>query len=333
MTGDDQGVPFRCGDNLRIPILDCRNDLCRGWATLDGLGGPSRCAEVEIINGAPPLGGRRLPQFPSWQSCPMRIKDRKRLWLNDSVPDDDVPIPTDSDCGGLDVVGSSLSHSYEGPTGEVSVLRDVDFRIPKGGYAALVGPSGAGKTTLLALIGGLEHVQSGSLLVGGQEVAALSGDPLAAYRRTSVGFIFQNFGLLEALTALENVELAAVLAGERHSIRRQRSSDLLASVGMTHRAAHQPGALSGGERQRVAIARALVNRPRLVLADEPTGNLDDDTSEEVMALLESIQLDRGCTLLVVTHDRAIAGRASLRLVLDRGHIVTTETSMSRVSPT
>ncbi|HWD52408.1 MAG TPA: ABC transporter ATP-binding protein [Acidimicrobiales bacterium] len=201
------------------------------------------------------------------------------------------------------------------------VLEGVTFHVPKGGYAALVGASGAGKTTLLALIGGLERVQSGSLLVGGRDVAALEGDELAAFRRTTVGFIFQNFGLLEALTALENVELAAVLAGERSAARRDRALRLLAAVGMSHRAAHRPGALSGGERQRVAIARALVNRPHLVLADEPTGNLDADTSDEVIQLMESLQEHRGCTLLVVTHDQALARRASLRLALDRGGIV------------
>ncbi|MDQ1360874.1 MAG: putative transport system ATP-binding protein [Acidimicrobiaceae bacterium] len=225
-----------------------------------------------------------------------------------------------SQVGGVTVVGTSLSHRYPGPLGEVSVLEDATFEVPAGGYAALVGASGAGKTTLLALIGGLERVQSGSLLVGGLDVAVLGGDSLAAYRRMTVGFIFQNFGLLEALTALENVEMAAVLAGERAAIRRVRARELLESVGMSHRLGHRPGALSGGERQRVAIARALVNRPRLVLADEPTGNLDADTSEDVMRLLESLREDHGCTLLVVTHDRMLARRASERLALDRGRI-------------
>jgi predicted ABC-type transport system involved in lysophospholipase L1 biosynthesis ATPase subunit len=136
----------------------------------------------------------------------------------------------------------------------------------------------------------------------------------------TVGFIFQNFGLLEALNALENVEMAAVLAGERTVARRARARELLGSVGMSHRLGHRPAALSGGERQRVAIARALVNRPRLVLADEPTGNLDADTSEEVMRLLESLREEHGCTLLVVTHDKVLARRASGLLALDRGRI-------------
>jgi len=226
---------------------------------------------------------------------------------------------------GLAVVGTALAHRYEGPSGAVPVLVGATFAVPRDGYAALVGPSGAGKTTLLSLIGGLERVQTGTLEVGGRDVASLVGDELAAYRRTTVGFIFQNFGLLEALTASENVELAAVLAGERSAVRRRRAAELLDAVGMTPRAAHRPGALSGGERQRVAIARALVNSPRLILADEPTGNLDADTSEEVMQLLESLRRDRGCTLMVVTHDRALAARAAQRLVLDRGRITSAPT--------
>lgn len=231
-------------------------------------------------------------------------------------------LPQGSASDGLAVVATGLSHDYDGPSGKVPVLRDLTMMIPQDGYAALVGPSGAGKTTLLSLIGGLEPVQTGSLRVGGQDVASLAGDDLAAYRRTTVGFIFQNFGLLEALTALENVELAAMLAGERPSKRRARAAELLDAVGMTPRAAHRPGALSGGERQRVAIARALVNDPRLVLADEPTGNLDADTSDEVLALLEAMRRDRGCTLLVVTHDRVLARRAAQLLVLERGRIAT-----------
>ncbi|HEY2668508.1 MAG TPA: ABC transporter ATP-binding protein [Actinomycetota bacterium] len=200
------------------------------------------------------------------------------------------------------------------------VLDGLDLDVPAGGYVALVGASGAGKTTLLALLGGLERVQSGTLTVGQHDIAALTGDALAAYRRLTVGFVFQHFGLLDALTAVENVELAAVLAGERPSKRRARARALLGAVGMTPRASHRPGALSGGERQRVAIARALVNAPRLVLADEPTGNLDEDTSVEVLRLLESLQEERGCTLLVVTHDRAIARRAEHVVTLDHGRI-------------
>ena len=234
--------------------------------------------------------------------------------------------PQLADSRGVAVMGTSLSHRFQGPSGEVVVLRDVSFAVPSDGYAALVGVSGAGKTTLLSLIGGLEQVQAGTLSVGDEDVGSLVGDSLAAYRRSTIGFIFQNFGLLEALTALENVELAAMLAGERATSRKKRASELLAAVGMPPRSSHRPAALSGGERQRVAIARALVNRPRLVLADEPTGNLDADTSEEVMALLESLRVDHGCTLMLVTHDEGLARRADQRLVLDRGRIHSTQVS-------
>lgn len=218
------------------------------------------------------------------------------------------------------IAARSLSHRYEGPSGPVPVLEGLDLDVPAGGYVALVGQSGAGKTTLLALLGGLERVQSGTLTVGNHDVAALAGDGLAAYRRLTVGFVFQHFGLLEALTALENVELAMVLAGERPSARRRRARGLLEAVGMGPRASHRPAALSGGERQRVAIARALANQPRLVLADEPTGNLDEDTALEVLRLLESLQSERGCTLMVVTHDRGIARRAAQVAALDHGRI-------------
>jgi ABC-type lipoprotein export system ATPase subunit len=183
-----------------------------------------------------------------------------------------------------------------------------------------MGPSGAGKTTLLALLGGLERVQSGVLTVGTSELANLTGNRLATYRQLSVGFVFQHFGLLDALTAVENVELAATLAGQRPSVRRAKARELLAAVGMDHRASHRPAALSGGERQRVAIARALVNGPRLILADEPTGNLDDRSSCEVVDLLESAHEERGCTLVVVTHNHHIARRAPVRLRVEHGRI-------------
>jgi putative ABC transport system ATP-binding protein len=222
--------------------------------------------------------------------------------------------------GGVGVTVRSLSHSYPSAPGPVHVLRGLDLDLEAGSYSVLSGPSGSGKTTLLALVGGLERVQSGTLEVGGTRLDTLAGNGLAAYRRLTVGFVFQHFGLLDTLTALENVELAAALAGERPAHRRATARGLLEAVGLGHRASHRPSALSGGERQRVAIARALVNLPRLILADEPTGNLDDESSDGVMRLLESLHADRGCTLLVVSHDRAVARRAPVRFVLDHGRI-------------
>ncbi|MEJ7584765.1 MAG: ABC transporter ATP-binding protein [Acidimicrobiales bacterium] len=206
-----------------------------------------------------------------------------------------------------------LTHAFATRHGPLSVLEGATALIPAGGYATLVGPSGAGKSTLLSLIGGLEPAQHGTIEVGGSPLAGLSRDGLAAYRRRTVGFVFQHFGLLETLTATENVELACALAGTPRRERRERSDELLHAVDLGARGDHRPTELSGGERQRVAIARALANDPQLVLADEPTGNLDDDSTALVVDLLESLPIERGCTLVMVTHDRALAARAPIRL--------------------
>ncbi|MBW3611465.1 MAG: ABC transporter ATP-binding protein [Actinobacteria bacterium] len=220
--------------------------------------------------------------------------------------------------GGVAVEVRNLSHRYETSEGSLVVLDDVTFSIPPGGHVALTGASGAGKTTLLSILGGLESPQSGHVHVGGHDLHGLDGDELAAYRRATVGFVFQHFGLLDTLTASENVEVALSLAGARAGARRARARELLAAVGLAERAGHRPGALSGGERQRVAIARALANRSRLVLADEPTGNLDERAATRVLELLEHLPGEQGCTLVVVTHDRAVAQRAPTRLHLVEG---------------
>src|SRR4051794_23390522 len=214
----------------------------------------------------------------------------------------------------------SLRHTYVTREGPLAVLDGVDLDIPAGGYAVLTGPSGAGKSTLLGLLGGLERPQSGSLVVGDHDLSALAGDGLAAYRRTTVGFVFQHFGLLDTLTAAENIELALLLAGVRGAARRSRALELLGAVGVAERATHRPFALSGGERQRVAIARALANWPQLLLADEPTGNLDEDAAVQVVELLETLPASHGCTLVLVTHNRMLAARADRRLRLQDGHV-------------
>ena len=228
-----------------------------------------------------------------------------------------APDPAGGD-GGVTIAVRGLTHRYPAPEGVLDVLAGVDLDVPAGGYVAVSGPSGAGKSTLLAVLGGLEPLQEGTATVGATDLAGLAGDDLAAYRRATVGFVFQHFGLLEALTALENVELAAVLAGVRPGARRKRAAELLDAVGLGHRARHQPLQLSGGERQRVAIARALANRPRLLLADEPTGNLDEGSATTVIELLEQLRIEHGCTLLVVTHNRALAARAPQRVTLESG---------------
>jgi putative ABC transport system ATP-binding protein len=223
--------------------------------------------------------------------------------------------------GGVGVVVSGLRHAYRSPTGALPVLDDVSMEVEAGGYCALVGPSGSGKSTLLGLLGGLDAIQEGAIRVGEVDITSLAGDDLAAYRRTTVGFVFQHFGLLGSLTALENVELACTLAGVAPDLRRARARELLVSVGLQDRARHRPTQLSGGERQRVAMARALANRPRLLLADEPTGNLDEASALTAMQLLESLHEGRGCTLIVVTHNRTVSDRATRRLRLVRGRVV------------
>jgi putative ABC transport system ATP-binding protein len=213
-----------------------------------------------------------------------------------------------------------VNHWYRSGRSQVEALHDIDIAIPAGGYVALTGPSGAGKSTLLSLIGGLESPQSGTLIVGQHNLRDLHADELAEYRRTTVGFVFQHFGLLDLLSARENIELAASLSAPS-ARRRPRANDLLQEVGLLERAEHRPGQLSGGERQRVAIARALVNDPTLILADEPTGNLDAVSAMRVLDLLERLHRERGCTLLVVTHNEAVAQRAEYRHQLDAGRLV------------
>ena len=213
-----------------------------------------------------------------------------------------------------------LTHRYgEGPAA-LSVLCGVDMEVEPGGYAAVTGVSGAGKSTLLAILGGLEPVQGGSVVVAGEDVARLEGRELARFRRERIGFVFQDFGLLTMLTARENVEVALALAGVPRRDRRANADRLLAEVGLADRATHRPARLSGGELQRVAMARALANHPQVVLADEPTGNLDEGSAGRVMDLLERLRQERGCTLVVVTHNPELAARAERRLRLSRGRL-------------
>jgi ABC-type lipoprotein export system ATPase subunit len=224
--------------------------------------------------------------------------------------------------GGVAVAAHGLTYRYRRPGDEdVRVLDGLDLELQAGERLAVTGRSGAGKTTLLALLGGLERIQSGRLEVGDVDVSALDGDALAAYRGTTVGFVFQHFGLLGTLTALENVELAMAVASLPRAERTARARSLLEAVGLAARAKHLPAALSGGESQRVAIARALANSPRLILADEPTGNLDDESTAAVLELLGSLADGHGCTLVVATHDEAVASHWDRRLALAEGMLV------------
>ncbi len=210
---------------------------------------------------------------------------------------------------GVPITARGVSMTYRTREGDLEVLRDFSLDVPTGERIAIMGPSGVGKTTLLALIGGLEAVQAGTITVGDLELSTLRGDALASYRHRTVGFVFQHFGLLGNLTALENVELAMSFSAGSSRARRDRASSLLDAVGIASRAGHRPAELSGGEAQRVALARALANEPSLLLADEPTGNLDGTTAEQVLDLLDSVARDHGCTVITVTHDPRVAARS------------------------
>ena len=215
---------------------------------------------------------------------------------------------------------TGLNHRYgKGPTA-LTVLSCLEMELEPGGYAVVSGVSGAGKSTLLAILGGLEPVQQGRVLVAGVDLSRLGGCELARFRRERVGFVFQDFGLLTMLSARENVEVALALAGVPRCERRKQADTLLAEVGLADRATHRPARLSGGELQRVAIARALANHPQVLLADEPTGNLDEGTAGRVMDLLERLRQERGCTLVVITHNPELAARAEHRLRLSGGRL-------------
>ncbi len=211
-----------------------------------------------------------------------------------------------------------IGYRFDAPSGPVPVLDHLDLTVEAGEHIAVVGRSGSGKSTLLALLGGLERPQTGVLHVLDRDLATIGRDDLARFRATELGFVFQHFGLLDTLTAVENIELAGTLAGLGRRERRVRAHRLLDLVGLAHRSDHTPPAMSGGERQRVGIARALVNEPRLVLADEPTGNLDDESAHDIADLLARVPAESGATVVVVTHDRSLAARADRVVELQAG---------------
>jgi putative ABC transport system ATP-binding protein len=202
---------------------------------------------------------------------------------------------------------------------EIHALRGVNIDIDRGEYVAIMGPSGSGKSTLMNLIGCLDTPSKGSYLLNGKEVAAMNDDELARIRNEEIGFVFQTFNLLPRATALHNVELPLVYAGARARERRERAVAALERVGLANRLEHRPNELSGGQRQRVAIARALVNDPSILLADEPTGNLDSATSEEIMRVFGDLHAG-GQTVIMVTHEPDIAAHAERVVVLRDGRV-------------
>jgi len=217
------------------------------------------------------------------------------------------------------IVLRGVSRTYAVGTEPVHALRNVDLDIAPGEYVSIMGPSGSGKSTLLNLLGCLDRATSGSYRLDGLEVGQLSETELSRTRRHKIGFVFQFFHLVPRLSAAENVELPMVFAGIDPAERRARVAAALGSVGLLHRATHRPDQLSGGERQRVAIGRAIVMKPALLLADEPTGNLDTKSGREVIELLERLNAE-GMAVIVVTHDPAVGGRARRQIRIGDGEI-------------
>ena len=214
----------------------------------------------------------------------------------------------------------NLQKSFVTSGGEVSVLRQINLQIVAGERVAVVGTSGAGKTTLMHILGGLDKPSEGEILFEGDSIFALRGAALDAFRNRTVGFVFQFHQLLPEFSAKENVMMPLLIGGVARNEAAKKAEDLLKEVGLGHRLSHKPGALSGGEQQRVAIARALVREPRLLLADEPTGNLDSGTSDEIMALLNQMHRTRGLTMIIVTHNRELAASLDRILKIEDGYL-------------
>jgi len=218
------------------------------------------------------------------------------------------------------IVLRHVTRVYPSPAGEVHALRGLDLEIARGEFVAVTGPSGCGKSTLLNLLGGLDRPTAGTLTVDGLELHRAGEAELTAYRRTRLGIVFQFFNLLPAMTAVENVELPLLLAGTSAREARERAAEMLELVGLTERTTAFPHQMSGGEMQRAAIARALVHRPVLLLADEPTGNLDRGNAERVLELFQKIASQRLATLIIVTHSPEAAAVASRQIALSDGRL-------------
>jgi putative ABC transport system ATP-binding protein len=219
------------------------------------------------------------------------------------------------------IVAEGLGKTYLSGGRPLAVLRDVSLAVEPQGFVAIIGPSGSGKTTLLGLLAGLDTPTSGAVMLDGQDLSQLDEDGRARFRGERIGFVFQTFQLLPTLTALENVLVPLELRGAVGDGTEARALDLLERVGLRERAHHYPAQLSGGEQQRVAIARAFANQPRILFADEPTGNLDADTGHQIIELLERLNREAGTTLVLVTHDPELAGRAHRVIRLSGGRII------------
>ncbi|MFJ7629316.1 ABC transporter ATP-binding protein [Streptomyces sp. NPDC097595] len=217
-----------------------------------------------------------------------------------------------------------VTKQYQRGKSTVHALAGVDLTIEDGGRLVIQGPTGGGKSTLLQMLGGLDRPTAGSIELDGMDLARLSEAKLTKVRAENIGFVFQSFNLIPTLTAQENVETALVPLGVKASERRRRAAEALDSVGLGERLGHVPGEMSGGQQQRVAIARALVKRPKVLLADEPTGNLDESMRDEIMEVLETLWKEHGLTFVMVTHDSAIARRAPRLATIRKGKVTITE---------
>lgn len=205
-----------------------------------------------------------------------------------------------------------------GPDGDVSILHNIDLRVKSRETVSIVGASGSGKTSLMMVVAGVERASSGSITVDGTDITGFSEDKLAAFRQKHIGIVFQNFHLIPTMTAVENVAVGLEFAGHTDAL--EQAAEALEKLGLGKRMHHYPSQLSGGEQQRVALARATVMRPSLLLADEPTGNLDSETGKRIMDLLFSLQEEHGTTLILITHDPALAARTTRRLVMQDGKL-------------
>lgn len=217
---------------------------------------------------------------------------------------------------------TNLTRTFQSGDNEVNAVSDVSFKVPEGRFASIIGKSGSGKSTLLSLLGALDRPSAGSIEIDGKDIAKLSDSALVDYRCKRIGFIFQGYNLIPNLTALENVMLPMSFTGINPKARKQRAQELLDQVGIEgDKQLRKPGKLSGGEQQRVAIARALANKPSVILADEPTGNLDTETGKMIFDLLHSLSRTQKATIIVVTHDLSIAGKTDESFRLQDGKLV------------
>jgi putative ABC transport system ATP-binding protein len=217
------------------------------------------------------------------------------------------------------LTAADLEKTYASANSTLTVLRDINLRVEAGDFVAILGPSGSGKTTLLGLLAGLDTPSRGSVEISGNQLGRMSEDERARFRRDTLGFVFQSFQLIPSLTAQENVQVPLELRGQRRVAK--RAAQFLERVGLGDRLRHYPAQLSGGEQQRVALARAFINEPRILFADEPTGNLDAATGASIIVLLEELNRESGTTLVIVTHDSLLASRARRRILLEAGAIV------------